>query len=133
MRRNFSAPTPPPEASEAERKAAIVKAAENAKKVLELVKEKGFADLDDWARHFTSLGMAIVYVREGGEAAMKKRLEALKAASIPEEMKEKALAAIKASIPPKKNVEVAQKLLADPETKKMIEAVEKLPPAPEKK
>ena len=103
------------------------KAVEKAKEVLALMKEKGFSDIDDWGRTFTSLGMAIAYVREGGKETLKKRLDRINAAPMPEPVKARARIMLLSLVPPKQNQEVVQKLLANPETKKMIEAVEKLP------
>jgi hypothetical protein len=101
-----------------------MKASQKARAILELVKEKGFADIDDWARTFTSLGMALAHVRQSGDEDIQAKLRDLEQAPMPEEMKAKIRAMLQALIPPQRNVKVAQELLADPETKKMIEAIE---------
>ena len=101
-----------------------MKRSEKAREILELIKSKGFADIDQWARTFASVGMALAHVREGENNAEKK-LKELEAAPIPEEMKGQIRAMLKAVIPPEQNVEVAKKLLADDEARAMIEQVEK--------
>ncbi len=102
-----------------------MKASQKAQAILNLVKEKGFSDIDEWARAFTSLGMALAHVRQGGEKDIRTKLGKLDESPMPEPMKAKIRAMLEALIPPQENVKVAQELLKDPETKKMIETVEK--------
>ena len=101
-----------------------MKASEKAQEILKLVKEKGFADIDEWARAFTSLGMALAHVRQGGDEEIQAKLRDLEQAPMPEPMKAKIRAMLQALIPPQQNVTVAQALLKDADAKKMIEAVE---------
>ena len=101
-----------------------MKASQKAQEILQLVKDKGFADIDDWARTFTSLGMALAHVRQGGDEDIQAKLRDLEQAPMPEPMKAKIRAMLEALIPPQQNVKVAQQLLKDPEMKKMIDAVE---------
>ena len=101
-----------------------MKASEKAQEILKLVKEKGFADIDEWARAFTSLGMALAHVRQGSDEDIQAKLRDLEQAPMPEPMKAKIRAMLQALIPPQQNVKVAQELLKDPDAKKMIDAVE---------
>ena len=101
-----------------------MKASQKAQEILQLVKDKGFADIDDWARTFTSLGMALAHVRQGGDEDIQAKLRDLEQAPMPAPMKAKIRAMLEALIPPQQNVKVAQQLLKDPEMKKMIDAVE---------
>ena len=101
-----------------------MKASRKAQEILKLVKDKGFADIDDWARTFTSLGMALAHVRQGGSKDIQAKLKRLDEAPMPDEMKAKIRTMLEALIPPEGNVKVAQELLKNPETKKMIESVE---------
>ena len=104
--------------------AEAMKRSEKAKAILELIRSKGFASIDEWTRTFASVGMALAHVREGDDNAEKK-LRQLEQARMPEQMKAQIRAMLKAVIPPEQNVEVAKKLLADEQAKKMIEQVEK--------
>ncbi len=124
----FRSKTPGPDGT-----VAAMKASEKAKEILALVKEKGFSSIDDWANTFTSLGMAIAHVREGGDTAVEKRLKDVAGSSLPDEMKKKITAMIKATTPPKSNTEVAKKLLANEEAKKLIRSVENPPAKPARK
>ncbi len=101
-----------------------MKASEKAQEILKLVKDKGFADIDEWARAFTSLGMALAHVRQGSDADIQAKLKKLDEAPMPEPMKAKIRAMLQALIPPQQNVQVAQQLLQDADMKRMIEAVE---------
>ena len=101
-----------------------MKASEKAQEILKLVKTKGFADLDEWARAFTSLGMALAHVRQGSDEEIQKKLKKLDEAPMPEPIKAKIRAMLQALIPPQQNVKVAQRLLQDAATKKMIDAVD---------
>lgn len=101
-----------------------MKRSEKAREIMQLVREKGFSGIDQWAKTFTSLGMALAYVREGDDNAEKK-LKEVQASPMPDDIKQRIVAMLKAVIPPKENAEVARKLLADEQTKKMIELVEK--------
>ena len=110
-----------------------MKKSERAKEILALVKKKGFADIDDWAQTFSSLGLAIAHVRQGSDEDIQAKLRDLEQASLPERMKARIRAMLKAMIPPQENVKVAQRLLADEEAKKLIEAVERTARGPAKK
>ena len=101
-----------------------MKRSEKAREILALVKEKGFENIDDWAKTFASVGMALAYVREGDDNAERK-LEEIKASPMPDQIKQQLIAMLKAVIPPRENAEVAKQLLADEQTKKMIDEVEK--------
>ena len=101
-----------------------MKASRKAQEILALVKDNGFADIDDWARTFTSLGMALAHVRQGGDEAIRARMKKLDEAPMSDDMKAKIRAMLQALVPPAENVRVAEQLLKDPEAKKMIEAVE---------
>jgi len=110
-----------------------LKSSEKAREILALVKKKGFSSIDDWANTFTSLGMAIAHVREGGDATVEKKLKDVAGSSLPEEIKEKIAAMLKAVTPPRTNAEVAKRLLADEEAKRLIEAVERTAREPARK
>jgi hypothetical protein len=94
-------------------------------KVTSDVTHHGFSGVEDWAKTFTSVGLAASFVREGQDAGSVDRqiADLEKDEAVPQAMKDATIAMLRQMRPSENNIAVAKALIDDPAYKDKVERV----------
>lgn len=94
-------------------------------KVKSDVTHHGFSGVEDWAKTFTSVGLAASFVREGQDAGSVDRqiADLEKDEAVPQAMKDATIAMLRQMRPSENNIAVAKALLEDPAYKDKVDRV----------
>ena len=97
-----------------------LKASSAARQAMPRLKAAGFADIEDWLKHFFSLMMTVSYVEKGG-GDLKQTLADIEASKeMPEQQKTFMINMLRSMIPPEQNIAVVKRLLADKQMRARI-------------
>src|SRR5262245_16386524 len=94
-------------------------------KVTADVTHHGFSGIEDWAKTFTSVGLAASFVREGQDAGSVDRqiADLEKDEAVPQAMKDATIAMLRQMRPSENNIAVAKALIDDPAYKEKVDRV----------
>ena len=94
-------------------------------KVKSDVTQHGFSGVEDWAKTFTSVGLAASFVREGQDAGSVDRqiADLEKDEAVPQAMKDATIAMLRQMRPSENNIAVAKALIEDPAYKDKVDRV----------
>jgi hypothetical protein len=94
-------------------------------KVTADVTHNGFSGVEDWAKTFTSVGLATSFVREGQDAGSVDRqiADLEKDEAVPQAMKDATIAMLRQMRPSENNIAVAKALIDDPAYKDKVDRV----------
>jgi hypothetical protein len=94
-------------------------------KVTADVTHHGFSGVEDWAKTFTSVGLAASFVREGQDAGSVDRqiADLEKDEAVPQAMKDATIAMLRQMRPSENNIAVAKALIDDPGYKDKVDRV----------
>jgi hypothetical protein len=89
------------------------------------VTHHGFSGIEDWAKTFTSVGLAASFVREGQDAGSVDRqiADLEKDEAVPQAMKDATIAMLRQMRPSENNIAVAKALIDDPAYKEKVDRV----------
>jgi hypothetical protein len=94
-------------------------------KVKSDVTQHGFSGVEDWAKTFTSVGLAASFVREGQDAGSVDRqiADLEKDEAVPQAMKDATIAMLRQMRPSENNIAIAKALIEDPAYKDKVDRV----------
>jgi hypothetical protein len=94
-------------------------------KVTADVTHHGFGGVEDWAKTFTSVGLAASFVREGQDAGSVDRqiADLEKDEAVPQAMKDATIAMLRQMRPSENNIAVAKALIDDPDYRDKVDRV----------